>query len=346
MGHTGVVSIESTGQTLDNGTSLATWWRRGGRSGGGRRMMMMVAALETQGLAHRRRRRRSVWKLLIYSSSRYWRRSSAHARVCACVGYLQNRAQRALLRLLHWLCRRGCRSRRTFGLPDLAHDLVEAVFVIYLSVHTNACECACNSHSSLIATDPLGRTLSFALVSMNAQPHRRASCSPSAFDTWRWLSRSHLLPTRTLSHKGAIVRPWERSQSPRKRDQRSECIHWDAVDVLRAQDLVFERRNIVKRAAARDAVHEQEALAFAHPLQSHACMSRSVRERCLLDRQPLEMASGQLLTHLVLHRRVLFLTGRIEDVEQRRVVVDHRLLAVAVLCRWQRRPCRVSALPL
>lgn len=36
--------------------------------------------------------------------------------------------------------------------------------------------------------------------------------------------------------------------------------------------------------------------------------------------------------YLVLHGRVLFLAGRIENVEQRRAVVDHGLLTVAVLC--------------
>lgn len=44
------------------------------------------------------------------------------------------------------------------------------------------------------------------------------------------------------------------------------------------------------------------------------------------------MARCSAATYLILHRRVLFLAGRIKNIEQRRLVVDHRLLAVAVLC--------------
>lgn len=114
------------------------------------------------------------------------------------------------------------------------------------------------------------RTLSFALVSMNAQPHRRASCSPSALDTWRWLSRSHLLPTSTLIvpknttakasisiHRRVVIDFFSRD---------AINAHWHAVNVLSAKDLVLERRDVVEGAAARHAVHEQETLAFAHPL--------------------------------------------------------------------------------
>lgn len=74
--------------------------------------------------------------------------------------------------------------------------------------------------------------------------------------------------------------------------------HGEAVLVLDPQDLLLEGRDLLKALAGCDGVDEQEALAGAHVLLAH--------------------------------RRVLFLAGCVEHVEERNLVVNDALLPVRV----------------
>jgi hypothetical protein len=74
--------------------------------------------------------------------------------------------------------------------------------------------------------------------------------------------------------------------------------HGEVVLVLDAQNLLLERHNLLEALAVGYRVDEQEALACAHVLLPHG--------------------------------RILLLTGCVEDIEQRDLVVDDALLAVRV----------------
>lgn len=74
--------------------------------------------------------------------------------------------------------------------------------------------------------------------------------------------------------------------------------HGEVVLVLDSQDLLLEGCDLLKTLAGRDGVNEQEPFACPHVLLSH--------------------------------RRVLFLTGGVEHIEQRDLVVNDTLLSVRV----------------
>ena len=77
--------------------------------------------------------------------------------------------------------------------------------------------------------------------------------------------------------------------------------HYDdreVVLVLDPQYLLLECHDLLVALAGRDAVHQQEPFTCSHVLLAH--------------------------------RRILFLTGRVEDIEERDFIVNHALLAVGV----------------
>jgi hypothetical protein len=77
--------------------------------------------------------------------------------------------------------------------------------------------------------------------------------------------------------------------------------HWEVVLVLDSQDLLLERHDLLVALPVGYRVNEQEALSRAHVLLSH--------------------------------RRVLFLSGCVEHIEKRDLVVDNALLAIRVCDR-------------
>jgi hypothetical protein len=73
---------------------------------------------------------------------------------------------------------------------------------------------------------------------------------------------------------------------------------WEIILILNPQNLLLERQDFLETLSARDAVHQQEALARSHILLSH--------------------------------RRIFFLARGIKDIEQCNLFVDHALLAVGI----------------
>jgi hypothetical protein len=70
------------------------------------------------------------------------------------------------------------------------------------------------------------------------------------------------------------------------------------VLVLYSEDLLLERHDFLEALPARNAVHQQEALSRSHVLFTHG--------------------------------RVLLLAGRIEDIQERVLGIDHAPLAVRI----------------